>query len=166
MTTAIALFGTRISPRFDCAQDFMLITSSESTVTDLRTETIRERLPIRKVKRLADLKVDVLICGGVDESSREHLRAYGIKVLANMKGNVDDAVSHCLPTLTPTPLFKKKHPSPCTDNRESSPPGRGSATCLRGGQSHLLPLAPPSLQVTPLPIAHQPIPMGIVPPPV
>lgn len=105
MTTAIALFGTRISPRFDCAQDFMLITSSNSRVTDQRTETIKERMPILKVKRLADLKVDTLICGGVDETSREYLRAYGIKVVANMKGNVDDAVSHYLPSLgsAPTP---------------------------------------------------------------
>lgn len=93
MTTAIALFGSRISPRFDCAQEFMLITSSECAVTEQHTETIREHMPIMKVRRLADLKVDTLICGGIDESSREHLRSCGIKVLANMKGEAGVAVS-------------------------------------------------------------------------
>ena len=93
MTTAIALFGERISPRFDCTLNFMVITSSESSITEQHTETIRDHMPILKVRRLADLKVDTLICGGIDESSREQLRAHGIKVLSNLKGNADDAVS-------------------------------------------------------------------------
>jgi len=98
MTTAIALFGSRISPRFDCAQDFMLITRSENAVTEQHTETIRDQMPIMKVRRLADLKVDTLICGGIDESSREYLRSYGIKIIANMKGKVEEAVSCCYAT--------------------------------------------------------------------
>ena len=91
--TAIALFGERISPRFDCTLTFKLITSSESAITEQFTETIRDHMPVMKVRRLADLKVDTLICGGIDESSREELRAHGIKVLANLKGKVEDAVS-------------------------------------------------------------------------
>ena len=92
-TTAIALFGERISPRFDCTQAFKLITSSKSAITEQHTETIRDHMPIMKVRRLADLKVDTLICGGIDESTREDLHACGIKVLDNLKGKVDDAVS-------------------------------------------------------------------------
>ena len=95
-TTAIALFGERISPRFDCTLQFMLITSSERAITGQYTETIRDHMPLMKVRRLAALKVDTLICGGIDESSRENLRAHGIKVLANMKGDVADAVSFCI----------------------------------------------------------------------
>ncbi|MBA3014175.1 MAG: NifB/NifX family molybdenum-iron cluster-binding protein [Proteobacteria bacterium] len=92
-TTAIALFGSRISPRFDCAQEFMVITSSENAVTGKHIETIREDMPIMKVRRLTALKVDTLICGGVDESSREHLLSHGIKILANKKGEVEENVS-------------------------------------------------------------------------
>lgn len=92
-TTAIALFGERISPRFDCTQNFMLITSSESAITEQHTETIRDYMPIMKVRRLAELKVDTLICGGIDGSSREDLKTRGIKVVANLKGKVDDAIS-------------------------------------------------------------------------
>ena len=100
MTTAVALFGKRISPRFDCAQDFMLITVSGGTITEQRTATIMEKKTLMKVKQLAKLKVDSLICGGVDESSRKYLTTYGIRVLANMKGSVDDTLSQCLPLLT------------------------------------------------------------------
>ncbi len=92
-TTAIALFGKRISPRFDCAQDFMLITSKKNTVTAQHTETIQEQMLIMKIRRLAALKVSTLICGGVDDTSREYLRSYGIKVLTHMKGKAEDAVS-------------------------------------------------------------------------
>ncbi len=74
----------------------MVVTSSDSAITEQYTETIREHMPIMKVRRLAALKVDTLICGGIDESSRENLRSHGIKVLANMKGEVADAVSLCL----------------------------------------------------------------------
>lgn len=95
-TTAIALFGTRISPRFDCAHDFMLITTSENSVTEQHTETIREPMPIMKVRRLAALKVNTLICGGVDEASRAYLRSHGITVLANMKGQATEAVTSYL----------------------------------------------------------------------
>lgn len=91
--TAIALFGSRISPRFDCTQEFMLVTSSENTVIEQHIENIRTHVPLMKVRRLADLKVDLLICGGVDESSLEHLRLHGITVIANMKGQVEDVVS-------------------------------------------------------------------------
>ena len=120
MTTAIALFGSRISPRFDCAQDFMLITSSDNTVTEQHTETIRDQMSIMKVRRLADLKVDTLICGGIDESSREYLRSYGIKIIANMKGKVNEAVS-CYLTQAHPPLKFAIIPTP-----ESAPavPGR------------------------------------------
>lgn len=96
MTTAIALFGTRISPRFDCAKEFMLVTTAESVVTDQHTETIRDQMSLMKIRRLADLKVDTLICGGIDESSRQYLHTYGIHVLANRKGMVADAISYCL----------------------------------------------------------------------
>lgn len=93
-TTAIALFGTRISPRFDCAQNFMLITiSDDKVVTDQHTEVIRDQMSIMKVRRLAEMHVNTLICGGVDENSRRHLQACGISLLDNMKGKVADALS-------------------------------------------------------------------------
>jgi predicted Fe-Mo cluster-binding NifX family protein len=106
-TTAVALFGSRISPRFDCTLNFMLITSSESAITEQHTETIRENMPIMKVRRLADLNVDTLICGGIDESSREDLQSHGIKVHANVKGQADDAVSFYITTQTPDHVTTK-----------------------------------------------------------
>ena len=93
LTTAIALFGARISPRFDCAQSFLLITTSDDqVVTDQRTETISDPMPIMKVKRLSDLKVNTLICGGVDGISRQHLNACGIHLVDNMRGKVIDTL--------------------------------------------------------------------------
>lgn len=99
-TTAIALFGSRISPRFDCAQEFMVITCDEKAVTEKHIETIRDDMAIMKVRRLSALKVDTLICGGIDESSREHLNSHGIKVLANKKGEVDDTVTSYVSSLS------------------------------------------------------------------
>ena len=96
MRTAIALFGNRIAPRFDCTQEFMLVTVSEQRVTGRETQRIGDDMSIAKVRRLADLEVDLLICGGVDEKSRHHLRHYGIGLLANIKGEVEEALASYL----------------------------------------------------------------------
>lgn len=98
-TTAIAIFGSRISPRFDCTQEFMVITCDEQIVTEKHIETIRDDMPIMKVRRLSALKVDTLICGGIDGPSREHLNSHGIKILANKKGEVEDTVSSYITSL-------------------------------------------------------------------
>jgi len=96
MKTAIALFGERVSPRFDCAQDFMVINVNHGRITKRQREKIRDWMSIVKVKRLADLDVETLICGGVDEKSVEYLRFMGIRVVANVKGGAEDAVSSFL----------------------------------------------------------------------
>lgn len=107
-TTAIALFGSRISPRFDCAQEFMVVTCSKNAVTGQYIESILDPIPLKKIRHLANLKVNILICGGVDEASREQLQAHGIKLIADRKGNADEAVScHLSPATHTNPSTTK-----------------------------------------------------------
>ena len=96
MKTAIALFGKRVSPRFDCAEDFMLVTVDNHTIRKRVTAKIREWFSLAKIKKLVELEVDTLICGGIDEKSMAALRFHGISVLHDIKGDVDTALASYL----------------------------------------------------------------------
>lgn len=95
MKIAIPLFGTRISPRFDCAPGLLLIT------TDSKGKDIIEKNEIifinnNYIERINQLKssgVDVVICGGISNDMLELLKGQNIKVIPWVTGESQDALS-------------------------------------------------------------------------
>ena len=93
MKIAIPVFQTKISPRFDSTQGFILLHIEKSSVLE------REKLnttgwPVSaKLKQLVDLGVDTLICGGIDVKSMQHLNSNGIQIYSWITGEVDDAIA-------------------------------------------------------------------------
>lgn len=93
MKIAIPLFGNRISPRFDCAQGFLLGRAVNGMVLE-RQELPAEGLPtLARVGKLLKLGVDILICGGIDRISDQKLRRHGIKIYAWVTGEVEDTLN-------------------------------------------------------------------------
>ena len=93
MRVAIPVFQTKISPRFDSTQDFILLQIEKNIVMK------REKLPTKnwpvsaKVNQLVDLGVDTLICGGIDLKSLQHLNYNGIKIYSWITGEIEDAIT-------------------------------------------------------------------------
>ena len=93
MKIAIPVFQTKISPRFDSTQDFILLQIEQRNVMK------REKLPTKgwplsaKINHLVDMGVDTLICGGIDLESMQQLNYNGIKVYSWITGEVEDAVT-------------------------------------------------------------------------
>lgn len=93
MKIAIPIFHTKISPRFDSTQGFVLLQIEKSNVMK------REKLPTKdwpltaKIKQLVDLGIDTLICGGIDLESLQNLNFNGIHVYSWITGEVEDAVT-------------------------------------------------------------------------
>ena len=93
MRVAIPIFQSKISPRFDSTQEFVLLEIEKSKVTK------REDIPTRgwslsaKLKQMVDLGVDTLICGGIDLESMQQLSFSGIKVYSWITGEVEDVVT-------------------------------------------------------------------------
>lgn len=86
MLLAIPLFGPRVSPRFDHAQRLMLATLEKGRVTS-REEILLEPLAgWQRVEKLKDLKVDIVICGGIDRESACRLGEYHIRVIPLVSG--------------------------------------------------------------------------------
>jgi predicted Fe-Mo cluster-binding NifX family protein len=93
MKIAIPLFGNRISPRFDCAQEFLIGVAVDGVVLE-RQELPAEGLSaLARVGKLLELGVDTLICGGIDRISDQQLRRHGIRIYAWVTGEVEDALT-------------------------------------------------------------------------
>jgi len=96
MKIAIPVFHTKISPRFDSTQGFILLQVEKSKVVR------REKIPTKgwpasgKIKQLVDLEVDTLICGGIDLESMQQLNFNGIKIYSWITGEFEDAVTRFL----------------------------------------------------------------------
>ena len=88
----IPIFNERISPRFDCAQSFLLIAVENSEVVESEELHTAQLSTMERVRRLGDLRVDTLICGGIDEASARGLVHNGIRIYSWVTGLARDAL--------------------------------------------------------------------------
>ena len=93
MQIAIVTFGSRVSPRFDCAQSVLLVRAEESKVVGKEEIFSTDWAPHQRVAELAKRNVEVVICGAIDRWSAESLDAEGISILAWITGEVEDALA-------------------------------------------------------------------------
>ena len=92
MRIAIPVFGTRVSPRFDCAQEFLLIDIDDGTVARKERFGVGNAVPLERVRTLAGLGVEAIVCGGIDIFSAQQLAAHGIRAYSWVTGEAEDAL--------------------------------------------------------------------------
>jgi predicted Fe-Mo cluster-binding NifX family protein len=90
---AVATFGERVSPRFDCAQTFLLVTFHEGQYSRRQELSASGWGPGERLERLVALGVEAVVCGGIDLRSAEWLQAAGVKVYARRTGKVEDVLT-------------------------------------------------------------------------
>ena len=96
MKIAIPKFGERVSPRFDCAQVFLLFEIHDGESPKRREIEATGWAPHERIHRLVELGVDAVVCGGIDCWSVESLHAAGVTVYGWVVGEVDDALARLL----------------------------------------------------------------------
>jgi predicted Fe-Mo cluster-binding NifX family protein len=92
MKMAIPVFHTKISPRFDETQGFVLLETENASVVAKENLATKGWSVIEKMKQLVELEIDTLICGGIDRASMQYLSFNGVKVYSWVTGEIDDAV--------------------------------------------------------------------------
>ncbi len=94
MKIAIPLFGTRISPRFDCAPGLLLITTDDEGREIIeRDEMVCQSINyIERINQLKTAGVDVVICGGISNEMQELLCRKNIEVIPWVTGDVQKAL--------------------------------------------------------------------------
>ena len=89
---AVPLFGRRVSPRFDCAGNFLYAAVENGEIVERRNLSAAGWNRRVRVKKLRELGVDTLICGGVDKQSARLLVFYGIRMYTWVTGMAEDAL--------------------------------------------------------------------------
>lgn len=93
MQIALAVWNGRISPVFDVSRHLMLFAVEAGKVVSTFEEIFSSDNPFQKVRRLADLNVDVLICGAVSQTVDAMLESNGIERIAFIAGDIDDVIN-------------------------------------------------------------------------
>jgi len=96
MKIAIPTFGTRVSPRFDCAQEVAIVTVDEGRRSERLELAASDWPPHERVHRLLELGVDTVICGGIDRCTTMTLQSAGVTIYGWVAGEVEDALEALL----------------------------------------------------------------------
>ena len=93
---AIPCFGTRVSPRFDCAQRILIVTVFGGEIIERREFSVDNLSPLEKVKSLADLGAMTVVCGGIDQQMLRCCRKNHLKVYAWFSGEISEILADML----------------------------------------------------------------------
>ena len=96
MRVAVPLFGSRVSPRFDCAQLFLIVTTEEGGNWQRQELPATDWALHERINRLVALGVDTVICGGIDRWSAESLLSVGMTIHDSITGEADEALAAVL----------------------------------------------------------------------
>lgn len=90
MRIAIPVWEDRVSPVFDVAKSLLLIDIENSTTIARTKRTIDEVEIANRARHIADLGVEVLICGAISRPLRLLLEAKGLEIIEPVCGRVEE----------------------------------------------------------------------------
>lgn len=99
MRIAVPTFGTRVSPRIDCAAGFLVVDAATGSVTTVRATHGAENVLTRLLTLFRLERVDVVVCCGIRRGDRLALEAAGIKVIPGKLGELKDVLVDVVGTL-------------------------------------------------------------------
>ena len=92
MKIAIPTWQGRVSPVFDVAEQTLLISLNGHEESSRCIESLRSTTPAKRAERLAELGVDVLLCGAISWPLEMLLVTGGIKVISLVCGDVEEVL--------------------------------------------------------------------------
>jgi len=92
MLIAVPIWQGRVSPVFDVAGHLLVVEFDGDQQTARRQEVVTENDLEARARRIVDLGVNTLICGGISRSLESLLRAGRIEVIPRVCGNVEDVL--------------------------------------------------------------------------
>lgn len=92
MKVAIPLFGSRVSPRFDCAPDILFATVDGGKVASREKFSILRWHPFQLINQLLQMGAEVVICGAIDAFAARFLAQRGLRVIPWVTGQAEEAL--------------------------------------------------------------------------
>ncbi len=87
---AFSVWDRRIAPVFDVARQMLLVEAKAGQLISETHETLPDDFPMRKALCLAELGINVLICGAISRPLRDMIATYGIRVIPFIAGELDE----------------------------------------------------------------------------
>jgi predicted Fe-Mo cluster-binding NifX family protein len=92
MKTAFTVWNDRIAPLFDVSGKIHLVESEAGDITAQTSVCLDDPSPALKVRRLADLGVQMLVCGAISRAAQSMVTAHGIALVAYISGDLDTVI--------------------------------------------------------------------------
>ena len=92
MKAAFSVWDKRIAPVFDVGRHILLVEAKSGNILSEREETLTESKSVWKASFLAELGIDILICGAISRPLQEMLAAYGIRVIPFVAGDLREVI--------------------------------------------------------------------------
>lgn len=89
---AFATWNDRIAPVFDAAHRIHLVEADSGRVLGEASEALEDDSPVRRARRLAELRVDLLVCGAISRPLHAMIAAGGIQVIPFVAGDLREVV--------------------------------------------------------------------------
>jgi predicted Fe-Mo cluster-binding NifX family protein len=87
---AFSVWDDRIAPVFDVARQMLLVEAKSGRIITETEKTIGDDFPLRRAHCLAELGVEVLVCGAISRHLAEAIAAYGIRVIPFVAGELGE----------------------------------------------------------------------------
>jgi predicted Fe-Mo cluster-binding NifX family protein len=133
MKIAIPIWQGRVSPVFDVAGHLLLAEAVDGAAVRREVVPVPEEQPRLRARQLADLQVDVLVCGAISRPMQAILAAAGIDVLPWVCGDAEEILEAYLSGRLPTDEFLMPG---CCGRHQWRRHRRGGCRPGRGGPSY------------------------------
>ena len=93
MKIAIPLFSSRVSPRFGCETEILIVDiANHQEINRQKFSTVGLGIP-QRIALLSSLAIDILICGGIDIFCLRSLLGRGLQIIPGVIGEADEALN-------------------------------------------------------------------------
>ena len=92
MKVVLTVWENRISPVADSARQLLVVDVEDQTIQGRCTERINAGSVFCRARRLAELKVKVLICGAISNFYASLVEGYGIRLIPFICGQAEEVL--------------------------------------------------------------------------
>jgi predicted Fe-Mo cluster-binding NifX family protein len=90
MRVAVAIFGSRSSPRAECCSAVLVADIFDGHAEPIGTLTAPGVVIADRVAALRQARVEILVCNGITREAAQAVRAAGIRVIADVRGEAEE----------------------------------------------------------------------------
>jgi len=89
---SISIFNKRLSPLFDTSQNLLIVNLEGSQEKGREVISFGSLSPLKKIEKLVEKKVDILICGAISNFFIHPLVKANIQVIGNLCGEYEEII--------------------------------------------------------------------------